>query len=190
MEPKSDLIRKECWEKAFHCLATSYIFQKKAERLEKYLRYNTILGLVVPLFIGGVAATYGGNSNYLTLTLSVAAPFSIAQLILSGIALANKWDSSLSYSLESQSENRTLYESFQKLGKYPPTNDNELEKQFDIICIRDSDRTRQDEKVTFSEKENRKGMRYALWILRKECASCRLVPENMIASTCDTCGNY
>lgn len=186
----NDLIRQECWEKAIHCLATSYVFQQKAINYEKRLRVNTILGIIIPLAIGAIATTYGTNSEYLKISLLISSPFLVIQAIFSGISLINKWDHNLSYSLESQTANRILADKFKNLAKYPPIDELELKQKFDIFITEDNERTKQDEKIEFSTKENRKGMRYALMILRIDCTICNTIPQNMEPNQCTNCGKF
>lgn len=190
MTVKEEEIRKECWDKSLYALGTSYVFQLKTKFYKVWIRIITILGLVVPLLLGATAAAYGQNSNILGIALGIAAPLTIFQIVLSGISLAAKWDDLLAYSLESQSENRKLSEEYETLAKYPPATIEELEKKFAIIQTKDEARIRQDEKISFSAKENRKGMRYALWIRKKECATCKTIPSSMNATKCETCGNF
>lgn len=190
MTIKEEEIRKECWEKSLHALGTSYVFQLKTKFYKVWIRIITILGLVVPLLLGATVAAYGQKSEILGLAILIAAPISIFQIVLSGISLASKWDDQLAYSLESQSENRKISEEYETLAKYPPTDISELEKMFAIIQTKDEARIRQDEKISFSAKENRKGMRYALWIRKKECATCKTIPSSMTPTKCETCGNF
>lgn len=185
-----DQIRQDCWEKATNCLATSYIFQQKALKYEKFLRVNSILGIIIPLTIGAIASTYGNGSQYLNMSLIIASPFLIAQVVLSGISLINKWDHNLSYSLESQTANRILSDKFKKLAKYPSVNESEILQKFEILVKEDNERTRQDEKIKFSTVENRKGLRYSLMILKINCAICNVTPQNMEATNCTNCGKF
>lgn len=187
---KQEQIRQDCWSKAINCLATSYIFQNKALSYGKYLRYINLLGIIVPLIIGGIAMGYNEESEYLKYAVWVATPLSLIQLTLSGIALIFKWESSLSYSLESQAENRILSDEFRELARYPPNDITELERKYELLITRDNERIKQDEKVEFSSKENCKGMRYALKILQINCPVCGDTPKSMQATDCDNCGKF
>lgn len=120
----------------------------------------------------------------------MTAPVTIFQIVFSGISLVYKWDDKFSYSLESQTDNRILSEDFQNLAKYSAIDIHELEKSFVVLKAKDNARNVQDEKIHFSDKENRKGMRYALWIRQKECATCKTIPKSMKSTDCDTCGNF
>jgi mobilome CxxCx(11)CxxC protein len=182
-------IATDCWNNALHCLATSYIFQQKADRYEKWIRLNTMLGLMVPLCMGGIALSYSGNKGLIDVALIAAAPLSVFQIILSGVVLVNKWDSKLGYCLESMSANRVIYDKYITLAKHH-LDDTELNHRFDLVRVEDDQRTRQDEKISFSAKENRTGMRYALWILQRPCGGCGKVPLDLEASSCNVCGNY
>jgi len=185
-----DQLRIECWNQSVHALGTSYIFQLKSKFYKRWIRIITILGLAVPLLIGATASVYGQDSKLLGLAIAVTAPITVLQAILSGISLAYKWDDQLAYSLESQSDNRHISQEYQNLAKYPPSDLNEFDKQLAIIKTKDEARTKQDEKITFSNKENKMGLRYALWILKRECATCEEVPNAMTPTKCETCGNF
>ncbi len=187
---KEDQIRQECWDKALHSLGTSYIFSLKASNFKMRIRLISVLGVIAPLLLGATAAAYGLDSKLTTLALSVTAPIAIFQIVFSGISLNYKWDDQFAYALESQTDNRIISEHFQHLGKYSASDINELEKQFEIWKAKDNARAVQDDKIKFTDKENRKGMRYALWIRQKECATCKTIPTSMTPTQCMTCGNF
>lgn len=190
MSIKEEQIRQECWDKSLHALGTSYVFELKTKFYKSWIRIITILGLVVPLLLGATVAAYGQKSGILGVAIAITAPITILQIVLSGISLAVKWDDQLAHSLESQTENRIISEEYENLAKYPPIEINELEKRFAIIKTKDDARIRQDEKISFSAKENRRGMRYALWIRKKECVTCKKVPLSMNPTDCETCGKF
>jgi mobilome CxxCx(11)CxxC protein len=183
-------IIQECWDNSLHALGTSYVFEQKAKFYKFWIRVITILGVVVPLLLGATVGVYGQKSFILTIFILVAGPLTIFQIILSGISLVFKWDDLLAYSLESQTDNRVLYKEYESLAKYPPSDIYEFEKQFLIIKTKDEARQKQDEKIPFSQEDNRKGMRYALWIRKKQCATCKKVPTSLTPSECETCGKY
>jgi len=187
---KEEQIKQDCWDNSLMTIGTSYVFTQKAKRYKIYIRTITILGLIVPLLLGALVAAYGQNSSILTIAIVITAPIAILQVVLSGISLVLKWDDLLAYSLESQTENRILFDEYQKLAKYSTTDILELEKQFYILKVKDNARTVQDEKITFTGKENRKGMRYGLYILKRQCATCNTIPQSMTPTDCNTCGNY
>lgn len=95
----------------------------------------------------------------------------------------------LAYSLESFSANRQLYEKYVRLAKFE-TNLADLNKQFDLVTLEDSERTKQDEKIYFSDKDKRKGMRFGLYNMQRKCAICAEVPKSMKPSSCSTCGKF
>lgn len=190
MDEKAIQIRQNCHKKAIYCLGTSYIFQEKAKRYARYLKWISILGIIVPLITGGIAMGYGQYSQYLSYFLAIAVPLSIFQVILSSIALIYKWEDNLSYSLESQSENRKLSEDFKQLAKNTSITGIELEHKFELFSTMNDARSQQDEKITFSSKEDCKGMRYALKIFQIECPICKKVPIDMEPTNCDNCGKF
>lgn len=183
-------LQQECWNNALHCLGTAKIFQDKAKWYKNWIRVITAFGIIVPLCIGAVAATYGANSQYLIWVLAVAGPLSIFQLVLSGISLVYRWDDMFAYCLEAQTDNNSLNEEFQALAKNPPDTLDKMQARFDVINTKSHARTVQDDKVDFTAKDNRKGMRFALWTMQRQCATCGQVPNSLKATNCDTCGNF
>lgn len=190
---KEEQIRQECWDKAIHTIGTSYVFSLKANTYKKRIKIITALGVVAPLLLGATVAAFGLNSKLSSFILLVAAPVTIFQIVFSGISLVYKWDDLFSYSLESQTDNRIISDDFQNLGKYSATDISELEKQFEVLKARDNARTVQDEKINFSGKDKRRGMRYALWLRQRECTTCKKIPPSIKPTSCefcDTCGNF
>lgn len=183
-------IQQDCWDNALHCIGTSHVFSKRAKSFKTRIRFMTVLGLVVPLLLGGTAAAYGQNSSILGIAITITAPVTIFQIALFGISLIYKWDDQFAYSLESQTDNRIISESFQNLAKNPSATLQQMQSDFDVIKAKEQARTTQDDKYSFSKKENRLGMRYALWIMKRQCATCNQVPQSMTPTKCDTCGNF
>jgi len=184
---QEERLRRACWDAALHALGTSYVFQEKAKTYKTRIRIITVLGLAVPLLLGATLAAFGQKSNLPGIALSVTAPIAIIQIVLSGVSLVYKWDDTLAYSLESLADNRILSDEYKTLAEFPPT---DLINQFALIKTKDNARIAQDEKMSISAKEKRIGMHYSLWILRKECETCKVVPTSMTATKCDTCGNF
>jgi mobilome CxxCx(11)CxxC protein len=185
----AEQLKEECWNKAYYNLATHYIFRKKSEHYERFIRWNNLLGILTPLSLGATVAAYGIQSNLIGYAIAVAAPLTVIQVLISGFAIVNKWDYLLSYSIESMTANRISYVNFQDLAKYPPQNLDEFSKKYRELSIISGERDVQDEKIKFSQKEDRIGTRYALWIMQKECPECHAIPKNMSPTKCGTCGD-
>lgn len=185
-----EIILRDCRNNAIHCLGTSHILNKKAHWYKKLIRLTTVLGLITPLLIGGIALAYGANSAILILCIKIVSPVLIIQLILSGISLVYKWEDILTYSIESQNENKILADNYISLANKTNLVDEILDQEYQLIKVKDQSRTNQDSKVDFSEKEKRFGMRYALYIYGRECAICKEVPKTMKSTDCNTCGNF
>lgn len=183
-------IQQDCWDNSLHCIGTSYIFSLRAKSSKTTIRFMTVLGLIVPLMLGGTAAAYGQNSAILGFAISITAPVTIFQVVLFGISLVYKWDDKFSYSLESQTDNRVISEDFQNLAKNTASSLQQMQSDYNVIKAKEQGRTNQDDKYSFSKKENSKGMRYALWIMKRQCATCGQVPQSMTATKCETCGNF
>ncbi|WP_367864385.1 mobilome CxxCx(11)CxxC protein [Pedobacter sp. WC2423] len=187
---KSEQLRSDSWSKSLNALGTSYIFQEKVKVYKRLIRLITVFGIAAPLLLGATLAAYGGNSIVLIIAVTITAPITIAQVLLSAVSLVYKWDEQLAYSLESLTDNRVISEQYEEIAKFPPTSLLEHETKYSLLKARDDFRTAQDEKIVFTSKENCKGMRYALWIRKKECATCKLIPINMSPTECQTCGKF
>lgn len=183
-------LRIEAWNNATQALGTSYIFQAKAEKLKFRLRIISILGLAVPILVAALVGSYGANSKVVTCGLIITAPIAVFQAVFSAVSLALKWDDTMSYSIESMSDNRQISDKYRKLLDHGPKTDPDFRHEYEIIYTEDSARTKQDEKYSFSSKEKRKGLHYALYTLQRPCAICKEIPASMEPSECKTCGTF
>jgi len=190
MTEKEKLFRTDSWDKAIHSFGKSYIFGERAKFYKNWIRFLTFLGIIVPVLIGAVAAAYGLESSISKLIFKIALPFTILQLIISVIALVNKWSENLSYSIEATNDYGNLSEAFKKLGKNPPEEIRDLEHQFEILETKYTSRTEQDSKYSLKDRELRKGMRSALREFQRKCIGCNTVPLSIKSSNCEVCGNF
>lgn len=190
MTEKETIIRREAWDKAVHSFGKAYVFGKRAEFYKKWIRFLTILGIIIPILIGAIATSYGLNSPILKNVINITIPVTIIQLIISVIAIVNNWNDYLSYSLEATNDYGNLSETFKKLGKNPPSGEQILEHKFEILDTKYLLRTEQDSKYGLKDRELRKGMRYALREFQRECVGCKEIPLSINSTDCEVCGNF
>ena len=187
---KADKIKLESSDAAFHSFGYSYIFTK---RIKWYLRYINALkffGIIVPLTVGALAIGYEFKHDILVISIAIAIPVTILQLILSTLSIVYKWDDELAYAFEANQDYNHLYDDYTKLYKFPPSSMTELEKQFEVLNAKRKNRETQDSKHDLTDKELRMGMRYSLREPNKECACCKPFPTTMDATKCGSCGNF
>ncbi|HUX59547.1 MAG TPA: mobilome CxxCx(11)CxxC protein [Bacteroidales bacterium] len=184
-----DELRKECWNNALNAFGTAYIFRKKAEKYKKLTSRLKFFGIAVPLTVGATAIGYGFNSEILKMSVILALPLTIIQLIVSLNAIINQWDNELSYSYESASENLVIALGYETIAKNPPKK-SDLIVEMQVLKTKQESRDMQDDKHSISERDERMGMRYALRNYQRPCAGCGIVPESMIATECNICGNF
>ncbi|WCM43607.1 hypothetical protein MG290_14775 (plasmid) [Flavobacterium sp. CBA20B-1] len=189
MTPEEQL-RSESWNNSIQCFGKSYIFNKRAQFYSKWNRFLAILGIVVPLTVGATASGFGFESEILKNTIAISIPLSIIQLVISAFALVNNWNDYLSYSLEAVNDYNSLSDDFKKLGKNSPSNFGDFSKSFEILETRLKYRNESDSKYSFSERELRKGMRYALREFQRKCVGCQEVPLSMLSTPCEICGKF
>lgn len=183
-------IRKESHNLALHTYATHYLYSRRQSRIEKWLRMITLLGFVIPVLIGGIVSSYGLESLASKWSLIVLTPLAVFQLVLSAISLVYRWEDKVSYYLESSISNRNLSQEFDKLGKYPNEDVKITEHQYELLMERNNNREEQDDKYPFTDKEMRRGMRYALRRFQRSCLGCNQVPVSMKPTGCDVCGHF
>lgn len=190
IENNLDKLRQECWDNALHSFGTGYVYSDRAIKLKQYLKFISFLGTLVPLLLGGLVAAYGINPTILGWGLAIITPFGIIQLVLSAWSVHSSWNDLYSNYLESSLENSRLAQEYETLGKYPPNEFSQLKQEKEKIDIKKANRDKEDNKNPFSEKERRKGMRWALRNYKRSCAGCKEIPISMESIDCDICGKF
>lgn len=182
--------RSDCWNSALHSFGYGYLYSIEANKIRKVLKFNTFLGIIIPIVIGGVVTSFGLDFKYISYLLIAASILSIIQLVLSTFILSYNLEDKFSYYLESSSDNYRLADDYEKLGKYPPNNLSDLQNEIDKVNIRRNNRDNSDNKYTLPDKSKRRGMRYSLRKFRRECAGCRIIPTDMSPTNCGVCGKF
>jgi len=190
MDEKEGKLRKTAWDNSFHSFGMGYIFNKRAQRYSMYVNLLKVFGIVTPVAVGATAMGYGFDSEILKLSVTIAIPLSIIQLVFSVLAVVFKWDQELAYAYEASQDHSLISEEFKKLGNIPQDNLNILEKNIEVLEARYLSRNGQDAKHSIKEWELRKGMRYALREFQKECVACKCKPHSMESTYCDVCGKF
>ena len=187
MENKKEKIRQDCWDKTLDSIGNSYIYQVKIKKINYWLRISKILGIVIPVFLGGVLTSYK-SENYLEILIIITTPLALFQLVLSTILTINGADENiLKYSTKS-AEYSVLESEFRQMARYPIENDNEYLKKYEILLEREKGIGKGNIEVT--DKEKRMGMRFGLRELSRECVGCKKTPLSMKSTNCDICGNF
>jgi mobilome CxxCx(11)CxxC protein len=187
---ESDTLRMQCWDSAIHDFGTGYIFECRARSLRTKLRLLSFLGIIVPVFIGGIVMTYGTHFPYIDFILTIGGIFGIIQLVTSIGALVSKWDDTYAYSQESTSANYDLANRYKVLAQSPPTRLDEFRTRLEFLNAENQRRSDADYKQSITEQEKRKGLRASLRNFQRECTACHKVPTSMKPTDCDVCGNF
>lgn len=182
--------RQDCWNGAFHTFGYGYIFGLKSKSLRRILKFNTFLGIIIPVLVGGMVTTYGLNFEFLKIILIVAGPLALVQLFLSVWIISYNLEDKYSFFIESSTENYNISQEFEELGKYPPERLSSLNHEIEKIEIKKKNRSVSDSKYLLSDKEKRKGMRYSLRNFKRKCAGCDIIPIDMKSSNCGICGKF
>lgn len=183
-------LRQDCWNDALHTFGTGYLYSLRAETLRNKLKAITFLGIVTPALVGLIALGYEPNSTIFIISVAVAIPIGILQLALSILSVTYGWNDLYPNYVESSIENSFLARQYEQLAKFPPQVFDELKREKEKIDIKKSGRDKEDNKNSLSEKERRKGMRWALRNYKRSCAGCNQIPTSMNSTTCDICGDF
>jgi len=184
-----DSILLKCRDIALECFGTGYIFEQRANKLRGQIRFLTFLGIVIPILIGAIVLNLGKTAVSQPI-LYIAGIFGIIQIIGSTWSLTSGWDDAYSYSIESMNSNHRLSRNYLRLADSPPSEQSELQMQFDLLNQEDQFRSAEDYKQGVSEKEKRMGMCAGLRIFKRSCAGCGMTPTSMKASSCSVCGQF
>lgn len=188
MENNIDKIRTDCWDKTLDAIGYSYIYLLKIKKINFWLRISKILGIIIPVFLGGVLTSTYNSPEYISLAIWITSPFAIIQLLLSTILTINGADENvLRYSTKA-AEYSVIETEFRQMARYPIIDEFEYLKKFEILIEREKGISKGNLEVT--DKEKRIGMRFGLRELSRSCVGCNETPLSMKTSNCDICGNF
>lgn len=188
MENNIEKLRQDCWDKTLDAIGFGYIYQMKIQRLNLWLRASKILGIVIPVFLGGVLTSAYNTPEYLKMAIWITSPFALGQLVLSTILTINGADENLMKYSTKAAEYSVLETEFRQMARYPDKNEFEYLKRFEILIEREKGIGKGNLEV--NDKEKRIGMRFGLRELSRACVGCEKVPLSMKATDCDICGNF
>lgn len=183
-------LRIECFNHSYDCSANRYIFEKRAERFKWRIKLLKTIGFIVPITVGLTAMGYELNSHFLQYLKFVAIPITIIQFIIAAWAVFYGWDDELFYAYQSIQSYIPLFNQFNELAKFPPTDFKELKKKYDLINKDYIFRDQQDSQHNVKQWESRMGMRYSLWLHQCECIGCKKTPLSIKSNDCDICGKF
>lgn len=188
MENNIEKLRQDCWDKTLDAIGFGYIYQMKIKKINHWLRASKILGIVIPVFLGGVLTSAYNTPEHLKIAIWITSPFALGQLVLSTILTINGADENiLKYSTKA-AEYSVLETEFRQLARYPNQNEFEYLKRFEILIEREKGIGKGNLEV--SDREKRIGMRFGLRELSRACVGCEKIPLSMKATDCDICGKF
>ena len=116
-------IRTDCWDKALDALGYSYIYSKRIDKLNIWLRWTKVLGILIPVLLGGIVSSYFANDEVIKIALWVTAPLALGQLIISSyLQIIGSDEKVNSYSTKA-AEYGLLNSEFEQIGPAPYNSD-------------------------------------------------------------------
>lgn len=186
--PESEQIRKSCWELRFYSFGTAKIFEHRANKYNRRQKALTFLGISVPIAVGGAVLAFGSNAEKILIVVApVAGILSVIQLLASTWSLVADWNGEALRSTRAVSNNHVLANRFDDLGKSPPT---KLTSDYPRVHDEYQRQHSDDSAVGVTDKEHRRGYRYALIQYGSTCKTCGDKPKNMQPTDCGSCGDF
>ncbi|MCU0350620.1 MAG: hypothetical protein MUF43_07300 [Flavobacterium sp.] len=188
MEDLKVKIRQDCWDKALDAVAYCYIYSKKIDNIEFWLKWSKVLGIIIPVMLGGIVSSYYSDKEIMGLSLKILTPIALLQLIVSTyLSIVGSDEKIMNYVTKSTDYN-FLASQFEQLAKYPTENYDEYNNKYEILLTREREISRGNHII--SDKEKRMGMRYGLRNFQRKCVGCKETPLSMNPTNCDICGNF
>jgi mobilome CxxCx(11)CxxC protein len=178
-------LRNDCRQKANYAFGTASIFERRMRRLERRRNWITYLGIVVPALVGSLVLSFG--KDWLPYLAALAGIMVAIQLAISLWSIIAKWDDKYSYAVGAMQAQTKLFNSWERLAKYPPP---DLEPRAKELSDEDERQENSDKAQNVSDKEKRYGLRKTLYQYGLTCVNCKIKPSSMKPSKCDTCGNF
>ncbi|EPW0993882.1 mobilome CxxCx(11)CxxC protein, partial [Vibrio cholerae] len=173
----------------FLSYGTAQIFEIRANRLKKLRSVITFLGIVLPVFVGGVYISFGQSKDVMSTILVFAGIAGVLQLVLSTWSLVSGWDSKYELAIKSLQGNTANFNSCKRFSNAEYRSDAELLTAYDSI-VRDIE---QQELIDITQHISKaeKHLAYvsALTYYNRSCHVCETNPNH--ASTlkkCSSCG--
>ena len=186
-EMLSNKITVDCWNSALDCFGLQYVYSKKIQALQKWLNASKIAGVLIPVIIAGILGSSLYSPKLLDITIMIAAPFGLAQFILSCYLAVAGSDNNLMVYITRAEQYSLLASEYRRLANFPDFDYEVYLKKYDILVERERIASRGD---YLSEKELRKAMRFGLREFGKQCAGCNEKVISMKPTDCDVCGNF
>lgn len=188
MENFIDKIRADCWDKALDCFGFSYIYSKKIDSLNIWLRLTKVLGIMIPVLLGGLVSSYYSNLSIINWAIIITSPIALAQLIVSTYLTIIGSDEKVNTYSTKAVEYNLLNSEFENLANFPLGDEKEHQNKYNVLLERFRGVSKENHNI--SDKDLRKGMRAGLRNYKRACVSCKIVPTSMVATKCDICGNF
>ncbi|MBH0780393.1 mobilome CxxCx(11)CxxC protein [Nocardia bovistercoris] len=183
----SEQLRDKSWDGALHAFATSAIFSRRSNALDRRLKLLNFSTLAPPVAVGGIALAGIKDQGWFLLIMSVVTvPIAIASLW----AVIAAWQKSEAAAVQSEVANLEIHDEYLALAERPPTDEAEFQRRFDLVATRDQAQRNRDLGENVAGREKRFGMRAALRQRGKKCVDCNLVPTSMKPTKCGVCGDF
>lgn len=190
MEDYFEKTKTECWNKALDSFGYAYIYSRRMQRLDFYLKGIRLMGIVVPILLGAITASYYNDADLMKKAIAWTTPLTILQLVFSAIATSLGSEQQFNNYITKSVEYNLLHSEFDQLAKFPGQDAEKFIKRYDLLVEREKGISKGSSEL--KDKERRMGMRAGLREYRRDCAGCGKTPLDIDGSQskCNVCGNF
>jgi len=175
---------------AIECHGMSYVLNRRAVKLNRYiviLRFSGLLGVAL---VGAVVLLVPGSRGDFALIIWLACVLNILNFFASLASMNWNWDQKYHDYIESIKENNWLSGEFGDLFRDTALASSTWRVKYEECKMIHSRRKEKDAGVHISDKERHRGYRAGLLQFQQTCGQCANVPSNMNPTDCHSCGQF
>jgi len=194
INPSQDPRRRDLIQKAVNAWGTAVIFERRAQRYQRWLKGPSLSGVAIPILFGAVVLAVGVDWEGLKDLAWYTGVFAAIQIVVSAYSLFQGYDDRFRQALDSASANKALAVALAELARNVSIQEEEFARKYSKLCGYYECQDVHDERKSVTERERRMGGRAGLKRFDIPCAKCKLVPSSYSAradkSECKFCGDF
>jgi mobilome CxxCx(11)CxxC protein len=169
----------ELHERALDAYATAAIFERRARKYRRLVRWLTFVGLLIPVAIGGIALASYKDPRYLDEAVLIGATVGVIMGVFSLWSVVANWPENLDYSSASNADNHRLSDQLKALARQAATPPADFEIRYKELTTLDEVQNVADIRRDISDGEKIYGHRAALLQFKRQCDVCGETPLTM-----------
>ena len=149
---------------------------------------ETFLGIVLPVTVGGVYASFGQSPDLMKLIVNISGSVGLVQLIISTWALVSGWDNKYESSIKSVQANTTIYNSWKRFCSAPPSTEEDIINKYDELYKITETQELIDMAQHIKDSEKKYAYVESMRYYSRACHDCKQIPNSENSKKCPSCG--